>query len=59
MQKRCVRLLLGKELDFDHAAYYETCARVETFDQHIAKNNFTLEHTKPVFNKMKLLCIHH
>ena len=59
MQKRCVRLLFGKELNFDHAAYYETCARVRTFDQHIAKKNFTLEHTKPIFNKFKLLCLHH
>ena len=32
IQKRCLRLLFGKELSFDHAEYYETCARVRTYD---------------------------
>ena len=59
MQKRCVRLLFGKELSFDHAAYYETCARVRTFDEHTARKDFSLEHTKPIFNEMELLCLHH
>ena len=59
IQKRCVRLLFGKELNYDHAAYYETCARARTYDQHIAKKNFALEHTKPIFNEMQLLSLHH
>lgn len=28
VQKRCVRLLFGEELSFDHHEYYQTCARV-------------------------------
>ena len=59
IQKRCVRLLFGKELNFDHAAYYETCARTRTYDQHMAKKDFSLEHTKPIFNGMNLLSLHH
>ena len=59
IQKRCIRLLFGKEIGFDHAEYYATCARVRTYEQHIAKKNFALEHTKPIFNEMKLLTLHH
>ena len=59
LQKRCVRLLFGNELNFDHAEYYETCARARTYDEHVAKKNFMLEHTKPIFNNKKLLSLHH
>ena len=59
IQKRCIRLLFGKELNFDHAEYYATCARVRTYEQHIAKKNFDLEHTKPLFNERNLLTLHH
>ena len=59
LQKRCIRLLFGKELNFDHAEFYETCARARTYEQHIAKKDFSLEHTKPLFNEMKLLSLHH
>ncbi len=55
IQKRCVRLLFGVVPSFDHVAFYETCARVRTYEQHMAKKNFQLEHTKPIFNKEKLL----
>ena len=51
LQKICLRLLFGTELTFDHHEYYETCARVRTYSEHNAKNNFVLEHTKPLFNK--------
>ena len=59
IQKRCMRLLFGNELNFDHAEYYQTCARARTYHQHIARKNFTLEHSKPLFNDNKLLTLHH
>ena len=55
IQKRCVRLLFGKELTFDHLEYYQTCARVRTIDQHRKPKNFVLEHTKPLFNEYNIL----
>ena len=57
IQKRCVRLLFGKQFTFDHPEYYETCARVRTFDENMAPKNFCLEHTKPLFNEHKLLSL--
>ena len=57
--QRCVRLLFGKEITFDHAEYYETCARVKTFKEHTKEKKFQLEHTKPIFNDMNLLSLHH
>ena len=59
IQKRCVRLLFGKELSFDHAKYYQTCARTRTYTQHNTEKNFQLEHTKLLFNEMNLLSLHH
>ena len=59
IQKRCIRLLFGKELSFDHAGFFETCARVRTYQQHMAKKNYLLEHTKPLFNEYKILSLHH
>ena len=58
VQKRCIRLLFGKEVNYDHSAYYETCARARTYEQHIAKKDFTLEHTKSIFNELNLLNLH-
>ena len=58
IQKRCIRLLFGKEYSFDHAEYYETCARVRTYSQHMAPKNFCLEHTKLLFSELKLLSLH-
>ena len=59
IQKRCVRLRFGKELSFDHAEYYQTCARTRAYTQHNTEKNFQLEHTKPLFNEMNLLSLHH
>ena len=59
VQKRCIRLLFGEEPNYDHGEYYNTCARVRPYKQHIAERNFQLEHTKPLFNKMELLTLHH
>jgi len=55
IQKRCIRLLFGLKYSFDHAGYYETCARSRTYQEHIAKKDYTLEHTKPLFNKHNIL----
>ena len=57
IQKRCIRLLFGCEYSFDHAVYYETCARIRTYEEHKAKKNYCLEHTKPLFNKQKILSL--
>ena len=57
IQKRCVRLLFGNEFSFDHAEYYETCARVRSYDENMAPKNYCLEHTKPLFNKYNMLCL--
>ena len=51
LQKRCIRLLFGIELTFDHPEYYMTCARARTYTEHTAPKNFVLEHTKPSFNE--------
>ena len=59
LQKRCVRLLFGEIPTFDHATFYETCARVRTYAEHTAKKNFQLEHTKPIFNSEKILSVKH
>ena len=57
VQKRCIRLLFGSEYTFDHAEYYETCARVRTYKDHTSKKMYILEHTKPLFNKNEILSI--
>ena len=57
IQKRCIRLLFGLEYSFDHPGYYETCARVRTYQDHKSKKDYCLEHTKPLFNKHKIFSI--
>ena len=58
IQKRCVRLLFGNKLNFDHAEFYKTCARARPYSQHIEPKQFELEHTKPIFKSNKMLTIH-
>ena len=58
IQKRCLRILFGKIVSFDHEEYYQTCARVRTYQSHIATKDFSLEHTKPIFNDNQLLTMH-
>ena len=58
LQKRCVRLLFGIKPTFDSSVFYETCARAKTFSEHMAKKNYSLENTKPIFNKEKILSIY-
>ena len=59
IQKRCVRLLFGEKPTFDHADYYETCARARTYEEHMKKKNYQLENTKPIFNREKILSVNH
>ena len=56
IQKRCVRLLFGKEVSYDRPDFYFTCARIRTYNQHIMEHkSYCLEHTKPLFNEHKIL----
>ena len=57
IQKRCIRLLFGLGYSFDHPEYYETCARVITYQDHTSKKNYCLEHTKPLFNNHKIFTV--
>ena len=57
IQKRCIRLLFGKDLTYDHHEFYLTCARARTIDEHKAPKNYTLEHTKPIFNEHKIMSL--
>ena len=57
IQKRCVRILFGDNYSFDHPEYYLTCARARTYMDHTSLKDFSLEHTKPIFNKHKLLTL--
>ena len=58
IQKRCIRILFGKKVSFDHPEFYLTCARVRTIDEHRRPKNYCLEHTKPLFNENDLLTVH-
>ena len=58
IQKRCIRLLYGKKLNFDHADYYRTCARARSIDDHLAPKDYVLEHTKPLFTEHEFLTVH-
>lgn len=59
IQKRCIRILFGKNVSLDCKEYYETCARARTYQQHIAIKDYTLEHTKTLFNEHEILNLHH
>ena len=57
IQKRCVRILFGDNYSFDHPEYYLTCARARTYMDHTTLKDYSLEHTKPMFNKHNLLTL--
>ena len=57
IQKRCLRIIFGETLSFDHSEYYLSCARTKTYDEYVALKDFKLEHTKPLFNKNSLLTL--
>ena len=56
-QKRCIRMLFGNEIAFDHPDYYNTCARIKTYDD-LMYPNYEKENTKPLFIKNELLTVH-
>ena len=57
IQKKCIRILFG-----DNEAYknkFRTCARARPIGKQVLGSEFyRLEHTKPLFNKHKILTIH-
>ena len=55
IKKRCVRILFGDNYSFNHPEYYLTCARARTYMDHTTLTDYSLEQTKPIFNKYKLL----
>ena len=57
IQKRCIRILFGESYSFDHPEFYTSCARTKSYQDHISLKDYTLEHTKPLFNKHKLLTL--
>ena len=57
IKKRCVRILFGDNYSFDHPECYLICARARTYMDHTTLKNYSLEHTKPIFNKHKLLTL--
>ena len=57
IQKRCIRLLFGKNLNRDHREFFETCARTRSIDEHRAGENFSLEHSKQLFNEKDILSL--
>ena len=57
IQKRCVRILFGDNYSFDYPEYYLTCDRARTYMNHTTLKDYSLEHTKPIFNKHKLLTL--
>ena len=56
-QKCCLRILFGEKASFDHPGYYETCARVRSYLEHMNRN-YCLEHTKPLFAKHGFFTVH-
>ena len=59
LQKRCIRILFGNKVSFDHAEFYETCARARPLTSiNTHEINYELENTKPLFNNNNLLTVH-
>ena len=61
VQKRCLRLLFGESMSYDHHEYYQTCAGTRTYqswESYLNDRQYTLENTKPLFKKHGLLTIH-
>ena len=56
-QKRCIRMLFGKEKSFDHPDFYNTCARIKTYSEH-TNPNYEKENTKVLFSENELLTVH-
>ena len=50
-------MLFGNEISFDHPDYYNTCARIKTYDE-LMYPNYEKENTKPLFLENELLTVH-
>ena len=50
-------MLFGTALTFDNPAYYNRCARARTYND-LMNPTHELEHTKPIFNELKLLNVY-
>ena len=61
LQKHCISILLGKEIGYDRPQFYDSCARVGPYKEHIAEKTLSwkLEHKKPIFNEKSLVTLHH
>ena len=59
VQKRCVRLLVGKKLLLTMLSITKLVQELKLTKSIQKKKNFQLEHTKPLFNDMNLLSLHH
>ena len=57
IQKRCMRILFGEKMCFDHVEFYQTCARVRTYKENMQPKSYVLEHSKFLFNKHNMLTI--
>ena len=51
-------MLFGEIYSFDHPEYYYVCARLITYAEYKTDKNYTLEHTKPLFNKLGFLTLY-
>ena len=49
IQKRCVRLLFGKQFTFNHHEFYLICAWTRSFEEQLGPKSFCLKHTKLLF----------
>ena len=59
LQKRCIRIIFGNKVSFDHVEFYETCARARPLTSiNTHEINYELENTKPLFNNNHLLTVH-
>ena len=51
-------MLFGEIYSSDHPEYYYTCAWLITYAEYKTDKNYTLEHTKPSFNKHVFLTLY-
>ena len=57
LQKKCIRILFGDSVKYNEK--FCTCARTRPFgEQKLGHQFYVKEHSKPLFNKEKLLTVH-
>ena len=55
IQKRCVRLLFGKEVSYECPKFYFTCARIRNYNQHMDTKVTVLNTQNPYLMNIKYL----